>query len=322
MGYASEYFNKDVFEGIKRVKGYEPTLEECKAVSHHMEYNVRADRRYANNGHLRISVDDLRAHIVDQINRNLHANDIQRYVEQYRRYKDYQRNWQLTAQEKSDLSDIAVGRKRVADFRDKDYLKTLYIKYFNQELLPTIRKISMQEKNHLKYHGIWHTEQVALFAVDISVEDNMNPLPNLLAAALHDCARKSDRGDEEHAKNCEPIARNYLDNLYRDGHLLTLKDKEQIIQAVTRHNIPNRDKSNVVLNCLQDADSMRLWWERGQTYQANTETGRKLSEYRHHQWQQIKYMARMLEKMRATVVPYNANNFLNRFNGNGGRFIG
>ena len=321
MGYVSKDFYDDVYQSIARIKKSVPTKEECMAVAHHMEYNIRADRRYANNGHLTISVDDLRQKIVAQINNNLHDNDIPQYVHQYRIYKEYQNNWQLADQEKNDLSDIALGKKKVSDFSNKEYLKTLYIKYFNQELLPTIRKISWQEKNHLQYHGIWHTEQVALFAIDISIEDNMNPLPNLLAAALHDCARKSDNGDVAHAKNCEPIARDYLDNLYCDKHLLTLEDKAHIIHAVTHHNVPSTDKNNVVLNCLQDADSMRLWWERGQKYQANTTTGQAISEYRHYQWKQIKYMAHMLEKLRATTPYVSQNNIIQKkINANGGNF--
>ena len=301
MGYPQKYFFDDVFNSIKSKKRAAPTAEECKAVAHHMEYNVRADRRYANNGHLRISIDDLRARIVSQIQDNLHDNDIPRYVEQYRRYKAYQQNWQLTPQEEKDLQAIAKNEKKTSDFTDKDYLKNVYIKYFNQRVMPEIRRISWQEKNHLKYHGLWHTEQVALFAIDIAVEDNINPLPCLLAAALHDCARKNDRSDPDHAKNCEPIARNFLYNTYQDRNLLTSQDKQQIIHAATHHNVPTRDKSNAVLNCLQDADSMRLWWERGQTYGANTPTGQKLATYKDHRWQQIKYLANMLERMRSTT---------------------
>ena len=122
-----------------------------------------------------------------------------------------------------------------------------------------------------------------------------------MAAGLHDCARKNDRSDPDHAKNCEPIARDFLYNSYQDRHLLTTQDKQQIIFAATHHNVPTKDKSNSVLNCLQDADSMRLWWERGQTYQANTITGQKLAQYKDHTWKQIKYLANMLERMRATM---------------------
>ena len=303
MGYPQQYFFNDVFNAIKRKKKTAPTDEECRAVAHHMEYNIRADRKYADNGHLNISIDDLRAHIVFQIENRLHGNDIPRYVAQYRQYKSYQQNWELTAKEEKDLQDIAKGEKKVSDFSNKDYLKNLYIKYFNQKIMPEIKKISWQEKNHLKYHGLWHTEQVALFAIDIAVEDNINPLPCLLAAGLHDCARKNDRFDPDHAKNCEPIARDFLYNSYEDRDLLTTQDKQQIIFAATHHNVPIIDKSNSVLNCLQDADSMRLWWERGQHYQANTITGQKLAKYKDHKWQQIKYLANMLERMRATMPP-------------------
>ena len=301
MGYPQKCFFDDVYASIKSKKGTAPTEEECKAVAHHMEYNIRADRKYADNGHLKITVDDLRAYIVSQINRNLHGNDIPRYVDQYRKYKEYQKNWQFTEAEKNDLRNLANGVRRISDFTNKEYLKNMYIKYFNQKIMPEIKKISFQEKNHLKYHGLWHTEQVALFAIDIAVEDNLNPLHCLLAAGLHDCARKDDRGDPNHAINCEPIARDFLDNIYKDRDLLTSRDKQQIINAVTHHNVPTRDKSNNVLNCLQDADSMRLWWERGQTYQANTPTGQKMAKYKDHKWQQIKYLANMLERMRATT---------------------
>lgn len=317
MGYTAVDFYKDVESSIKKITGSTPTTEECKAVAHHMEYNIRGDRHHADNGHRRLTIDNLRWKIVEQIRKNFHANDMPRYVAQYRRYKDYQKNRELTAGEKKDLESIAKGQKKVSDFQDKDYLTNLYIKYFNQALLPDIRQISWQEKNHLKYHGIWHTEQVALFAIDISIKENMNPLPNLLAAALHDCARKSDDGDKEHAQNCEPIARDYLDNLYEDRHLLTQRDKQQIIHAVTHHNAPSKDKSNEVLNCLQDADSMRLWWEKTATYLANTPTGAKMAQY--NWWEQIKYMAGMLERMRATTLPYQGGNGLSKFFGGNGR---
>ena len=307
MAYSQRCFFDDVFNAIKTKKGSAPTNEECRAIAHHMEYNIRADREFANNGHLKISVDDLRERIVSQIENNLHGNDIPRYVSQYRKYKEYQRNWQLTFKEEKDLQDIARGDAKVSDFSDKDYLKNLYIKYFNQKLLPEIKKISWQEKNKLNYHGLWHTEQVALFAVDIAVESNYNPLPCLLAAALHDCARKDDGRDPDHAKNCEPIARDFLDNIYQDKNLLTLEEKQKIIHAVTHHNVMSKDKSNEVLNCLQDADSIRLWWKNGLTYQPNTTIGQKLSEYAKHKWQQVKYMANMLERMRATMPPNSGN---------------
>ena len=321
MYLATDFYN-DVQKSIQKIKGpgSNTTTEECMAVAHHMEYNIRADKQCADNGHLKISSEDLRRQIVKQINNNLHKDDIPRYVKQYNEYKQLQKNCELTKQERKDLEDIATNKKKVSDFDNKDYLKTLYIKYFNQEILPTIRKISYQEKNKLQYHGIWHTEQVTLFAIDISVEENVNPLPALLAAALHDCARKTDGHDASHAINCEPIAKDYLDNLYQDKHLLTQAQQAQIIHAITHHNKPPKDKNNIVLNCLQDADSMRLWWK-GQTYPANTTTGKKLSEYRHYPWKQIKYLTGLLEKMRATTPHRSSNNTIQRQFKNTGKVL-
>ena len=302
MSYLKTDFYKDVFELLKHKKNTLPTKEECMAVSHHMEYNIRADRSYANNGHLKISTSDLRLKIIAQIKNNLHANDIPRYIEEYQKYKDNQKNWKLTPKEENDIKDIALLKKKVSDFDNKDYLKNIYIKYFNQKVLPHIKKISLQVKNKLDYHGIWHTEQVALFAIDIAVEENLNPLPILLAAALHDCARKNDRHDPQHGINCEPIARNYLNNIYQDKYLLNKNDIDDIIFAITHHNVPPKDENNKVLNCLQDADSIRLWWKNGQSYPAHTKTAQRLSMYGPYKYKQIKYLRPLLEKMRATSV--------------------
>jgi len=299
MVYLTQDFHRDVSREIQKKTGYIPTQEQCKAVAHHMEYNIRADTKYADNGHLKISWDDLMYRIVSDIKKNLHANDVDRYVEQYRRYKSTQLNNLLTETEEKDLQDIARGNKKVSDFTDKDYLKNLYIKYFNQKVRPDVKQISLQEINHLKYHGFWHTEQVALFAIDISVEENMNPLPNLLAAALHDCARSTDGYEPKHSTNCEPIARNYLDNKFPDKDLLSPKEHDQIIDAVTHHNVPFTHKDNTVLKCLQDADGIRLWWEKRVTYDAHTPTGKQIAAY--PRWKQIKYLSNLLERMRATM---------------------
>ena len=112
-------FEKAVFENIKIKKGSEPSTEECMAVAHHMEYNIRADRRYANNGHLKISTEDLRQGIVEQIKRHLHANDIKGYVEQYKAYKDCQKNWKLTSGEKMIWKILQRVEKRFRILRIK-----------------------------------------------------------------------------------------------------------------------------------------------------------------------------------------------------------
>lgn len=307
--YLQQDFNHDVYNAILKKTGRSPSQEECKAVAHHMEYNVRADKNFANNGHLTISTQELQHKIVDQINKNLHANDLPRYTNQYRNYKETQRYSLLTSKEKSDISVIAQGEKTVSDFNDKDYLKKIYTKYFNQALMPKIEKISFQKKNNLKYHGLWHTEQVALLSIDIAIKENQNPLPILLAAALHDCARTTDGPEPEHGRNARPIAEEFFKN-YSDCDLVSTYEEDKIIEAIAYHNSSSRPRNNSILDCLQDADSMRLLWSGRQCFTPNTASGQKLAQLAPHE--QIKYMASLIETMRATTL-YNKGNLGNSF---------
>lgn len=304
--FSQQDFNKEVFAAIVRKTGAIPSNEECKAVAHHMEYNIRADRHLANNGHLKISTQELRQRIIQQINQNLHKNDLPRYTDQYRKYKKNQRFGLFSLQDKQIIADIATGKKNVADFTDKELLKNAYLKYFNQILMPKIEKISLQKKNNLQYHGLWHTEQVAMLSIDIAIKENRNPLPILLAAGLHDCARTTDDKDPNHGVNCMPIAENFL-NSFPDKNLVSSYDKRQIVEAIVFHNVSSsRPKNNPILDCLQDADSMRLLWSGHQRFTPNTNTGRYLAQY--SSYEQIKYLASLIEGIRAARPSNYGNN--------------
>lgn len=295
--YSQSEFNKEVLSAIILKTNYLPTDEECKAVAHHMEYNIRADKNFANNGHLTISTSELRKRILWQIHKNLHKNDIPRYFEQYQKYKYYQKYCLLSRLDKEVITDIAMGKKKISDYQDKEKLKNIYIKYFNQIVMPKIEKISMQKKYNLLYHGLWHTEQVAMLSIDIALSENQNPLPILLAAGLHDCARTTDKHDSRHAINCRPIAENFLQN-YSDRTLISNEQQKQIVDAVIFHNSSSKPQNNLVLNCLQDADSMRLLWNGRQKFIPNTYTGKLLANYSPRE--QIKYLVPLIEIMRAT----------------------
>ena len=301
--YTQQDFNKDVFNAIVKKTRYRPSDEECRAVAHHMEYNVRANPKFANNGHLKISTTDLRKLIIYQINQNLHQNDIERYTDQYRRYKRAQQYCLLGQIEKMDIKNIALGKESIADF-DKEYLKNIYMKYFNQMLMPRIEKISWQKKNNLQYHGLWHTEQVAMLSIDIALKENRNPLPILLAAALHDCARTTDGKDINHGINCKPIAEAFF-KTYPDKDLVSPEQQRQVIEAIVFHNSSSRPANNPILDCLQDADSMRLLWSGHQRFTPNTRSGQDFAQLSSHE--QIKYMAHLLETMRATTPPFGGN---------------
>ena len=305
-------FHDEISKLISAQTKSTPSEEECKAVAHHMEYNIRADRKFADNGKLKIHPEEYQKLVLSQIKNYFHANDLPRYVEQYRQYKKLQQNSFLTQNEREIIKSIALKQKKPSDF-DADYLKNIYIKYFNHLVMPKIKPISLQEKNHLNYHGLWHTEQVSMIAIDIAVKENLNPLPILLAAALHDCGRTDDKHDSMHGLKGKPIAQYFLNN-FVDKDLLTKEEIHQIIDAVAQHNgSSGNPKTNRVLGCLQDADCMRLFWERGAKCQTNTKSGEELKRYARHE--QIKYLARLIEKVRATRPKLN----LGRSNSNDGK---
>lgn len=132
-----------------------------------------------------------------------------------------------------------------------------YTKLFFDEILPKIELITNQSR--YGYHGLSHTIQVALFALDIALHTNQEPLPVILAAALHDCARTNDAWCENHGPDAVPIGQRFLNEHYSN---LSTSDKEKILYAVKNHTI-GRNAPNGVSACLWDGDRIRLSWERG-----------------------------------------------------------
>ena len=128
--------------------------------------------------------------------------------------------------------------------------------FFNQ-ILPQIEKISNQPR--YGYHGLTHTTQVALFGIDIALSIEQDPLPVLLAAGLHDCARTNDDWDTEHGLNAMPIACDFIAQNY--SHL-PLQTTQQILYAIRHHTIGEVAPDNISA-CLWDADRIRLSWEYG-----------------------------------------------------------
>ena len=83
-----------------------------------------------------------------------------------------------------------------------------YTKIFFDEVLPKIEQITTQSR--YGYHGLSHTIQVVMFALDIANSINQAPLPVLLAAALHDCARTNDEWCVNHGPNAVPVGKKFL----------------------------------------------------------------------------------------------------------------
>lgn len=164
--------------------------------------------------------------------------------------------------------NVANNKKMLLDTRKDIFLcpshlkqlieqKVYYSSLFFKEVLPKIEQVSYQAE--YGYHGLSHTSQVAMFGLDIALSVNQDPLPVLLAAGLHDCARTNDDYCEKHGPNCEPIARKFLSENY--DYLLP-GVKESIIDAVKKHTTGMR-AVDLVSACLWDADRIRLSWEMG-----------------------------------------------------------
>lgn len=154
--------------------------------------------------------------------------------------------------------------------KDKAYYYKLY---FNQ-ILPQITEITTQSK--YGYHGLSHTNQVAMFGIDLAYSINQDVLPVLLAAGLHDCARTNDAWCTEHGPHAVLVGRDFISQNYKQipEHIA-----RQILYAVGNHTI-GRTAPDGVSACLWDADRIRLSWEYGFNPKFfNTMRGREIAVF-------------------------------------------
>lgn len=160
--------------------------------------------------------------------------------------------------------------------KDKDFQfqhgQEYYAKLFFEQILPQIAQISNQ--SNYGYHGLTHSTQVALFGLDIAYTINQDPLPVLLAAGLHDCARTDDEWCTQHGPRAVPIAREFLNKNYPT---LPKSDVKKIVNAVKNHTT-GKNASDGVAACLWDGDRIRLSWENGyQPHFFTTMRGRQIA---------------------------------------------
>ena len=135
--------------------------------------------------------------------------------------------------------------------------KAYYCKLYFNQILPQITEITTQSK--YGYHGLSHTNQVALFGIDLAYSINQDVLPVILAAGLHDCARTNDEWCTEHGPRAVLVGRDFLSKNYKNLSESTIR---QILYAVGNHTI-GRVAPDGVSACLWDADRIRLSWEYG-----------------------------------------------------------
>ncbi len=154
------------------------------------------------------------------------------------------------------------------------YRKTLTM-WAMKRVMPAIRKVTNQPV--WGYHGLEHTEQVVLYAIDYAIHENVSPIPVILAAALHDCARSDDTYDELHAPLCVPLAQKFLERNF--SNFVKEDDKTNIYQAILHHTDGRGGQApSPVAACLWDADRTRLSWERGyRPHFFSTERGKEVA---------------------------------------------
>lgn len=141
--------------------------------------------------------------------------------------------------------------------QNNETTRAIYTRKFVYEIMPLLETISNQSR--FGYHGLTHTEQVAMFGIDLAIAADTDILAVLLACSLHDCARKHDKYDELHGPACEPIARKFLAEHYPNVPQPTV---EKIVYAVKNHTT-GRQAPDMISACLWDADRIRLGWEYG-----------------------------------------------------------
>lgn len=155
-----------------------------------------------------------------------------------------------------------------------DKLKAHYAKIFYHDILPKIRKISTQPE--YGYHGLTHTEQTVLYGLDIAITCGHDPLPVMLACAMHDIRRKDNTIDTNHGANAVPFVRKFISENYPRLHLNTI---EEIIGAIKHHSDGQIARHDLTSACMWDADRIRMAWDgRYNASFFSTMAGRQLAE--------------------------------------------
>lgn len=148
-------------------------------------------------------------------------------------------------------------------------IKGKMAKYFEEVIFPKIKNFADRRQNVTGYHGLEHSESVGLRALDLAIslgyESKEDLVPVLLAAAIHDCARRDNSANYYHGP--EAAEMHDVQRLLDDREFnLTTAQKESIKNAARVHTIAqpyDGNKYDYVQKCLCDADRIRLSWERG-----------------------------------------------------------
>lgn len=136
-------------------------------------------------------------------------------------------------------------------------IKYILFKTFNAHIMPVCGQLFPFKIGG--YHGAKHTRQVGRFALDISLSNDWNPIPALLAAAIHDRARTDDSYDEQHGPDAVPISKALLAGPFKNW--LDETQKGCVCEAISFHTT-GETATEPIAATLWDSDRIRLSWER------------------------------------------------------------
>lgn len=133
-------------------------------------------------------------------------------------------------------------------------------------LIPNDSWFSSESKIN-SLHGIRHLMRVTTYAsyLSKSIINNVDRNSLLLASLLHDIRRKTDKGDEGHAKRS---AGWYLENKDEIHSRLKINEiDEKIVTEIIEHHEKMLDTNSKLLNILKTADALdryvqpkKKWW--------------------------------------------------------------
>lgn len=152
-------------------------------------------------------------------------------------------------------------------YKRRQNAKVNAARFLEEQIMPRLKRFTYQDV--AGYHGLEHTELVALRAIDVALslgyERQAELVPVMLAAAIHDCARTDNGYNTHHGKDAAnmPEVQQFLsDPLFQ----LTESQKSNIKAAAYYHTeaMPNDGNGyDYIAKSLCDGDRVRLSWERG-----------------------------------------------------------
>lgn len=134
----------------------------------------------------------------------------------------------------------------------------IWLRWLRHDLATLACTFSQQPHNG--YHGFEHSVFVARVATLLAMRSGHNPLPVMAAGLLHDAGRCDDEAGPEHAAHGADIAALVLEPWL--GHWLDESVRNGVVDAIRDHAGYGTAVGDIAA-CLQDADRLRLAWERG-----------------------------------------------------------